>query len=399
MTVAQPSLSAKERQVRLRLRDDFPHYAEKVLRIRTKAGAIEPLRLNRAQQYIHERLEEQRQRTGRVRALILKGRQMGCSTYVEARYYWRVTHRSGVRAFILTHEAESTAALFEMAQRYHELCHPLVKPSTGASSAKELVFDRLDSAYKVGTAGNKGVGRGTTIQYMHASEVAFWPHASEHAKGILQAVPDEEGTEVILESTANGVGDYFHEQWQLAEAGETDYLAIFTPWFWQPEYRADVPNDFEADETEHRLAEIYGLDAAQLAWRRRKIRELSVGGMDGEAAFRQEYPMTAQEAFAVSGTDSLIEPESVAQGPRAQDAGQRSTHRGRGSGPLWRRQHRHHPSAGPCCLQAGDLPEALHDGDRRHRALDHPAGEAGPGADRCRRARGRCRRSSAGAGA
>lgn len=309
----QPSLSQKERQIRLRLRDDFEHYSAKVLKIRTKAGSIEPLRLNRAQQYIHERLEDQRQRTGKVRALILKGRQQGASTYTEARLYWRVTHRRGVRAFILTHEAESTAAIFEMAERYHEHCHSLVKPSTGASNAKELVFDKLDSAYKVGTAGNKGVGRGTTVQYFHGSEVAFWPHASEHAKGILQAVPDEPDTEVILESTANGVGNYFHEQWQLAEAGDTDFISIFVPWYWQPEYRATPPADWEANELEHALAEAYGLDAEQLAWRRRKVSELSVGGTDGEAAFRQEYPLTSQEAFAVSGTDSLISPESVAK--------------------------------------------------------------------------------------
>ena len=111
-----------------------------------------------------------------------------------------------------------------------------MKPSTGASSAKELYFDGLDSGYKVGTAGNKSVGRGTTIQYFHGSEVAFWPHASEHAKGILQAVPDARDTEIILESTGNGIGNYFHQQWQLAERGESEYQAIFVPWYWQTEY-------------------------------------------------------------------------------------------------------------------------------------------------------------------
>lgn len=304
---------AAELAIRQRLKDDFLHYAEKVLQIRTKAGDIKPLALNKAQLYIHERLEKQRAETGRVRALILKGRQQGCSTYVEARYYWRVTHRKGVRAFILTHEAESTAALFEMAQRYHEQCNEVVKPSTGASSQKELAFDKLDSAYKVGTAGNKSVGRGTTVQYFHGSEVAFWPHAAEHSKGILQAVPDENETEVILESTANGVGNFYHEQWQAAEAGETDFQAIFVPWYWQDEYRVKVDADFEASDYELHLREVYKLDDGQIAWRRRKIRELTVGGTDGEQAFRQEYPLTAAEAFAVSGDDTLIQPESVAK--------------------------------------------------------------------------------------
>jgi hypothetical protein len=139
------NLTTRERAIRRRLRDDLEYYAEKCLKIRTKEGKVAPLRFNRAQRYIHSRLEEQRTRTGRVRALILKGRQQGCSTYVGARFYHRTTHGRGLRTFILTHEDAATANLFEMVNRYHEHCPALVKPSTGAANAKELNFDRLDS--------------------------------------------------------------------------------------------------------------------------------------------------------------------------------------------------------------------------------------------------------------
>jgi len=304
-------VNEREREIRRRLRDDFEHYAPRCLKIRAKSGTVEPFQLNQAQQHIHACIEEQKRQTGKVRALILKGRQQGASTYTEGRFYWLVSHRKGVRAFILTHEAESTAALFEMAERYHEHCPPLVKPSTGASNARELVFDRLDSGYKVGTAGNKSVGRGTTLQFFHGSEVAFWPHAAEHAKGVMQAIPDAPDTEVILESTANGIGNYFHQQWQAAEAGDSEYLAIFVPWYWQPEYRKPVPDDFSLTGEEETLAKAYGLDDAQVMFRRSKIAELSADGIDGTSAFKQEYPMTAQEAFQVSGGDTLIQPEAV----------------------------------------------------------------------------------------
>ena len=80
---------------RLMLRDDYEFYARNCLKIRTKSGAIAPLTFNRAQRYIHERIEEQRQQTGRVRALILKGRQQGCSTYVGGRFYHRTTMLTG----------------------------------------------------------------------------------------------------------------------------------------------------------------------------------------------------------------------------------------------------------------------------------------------------------------
>lgn len=304
-------MTPEEKAIRLRLRDDYEHYANRCLKIRTKQGTVESFELNKAQRYIHHCIEQQKKETGRVRAIVLKGRQQGCSTYVGGRYYWKVSHRKGVRAFILTHEAESTSSLFEMTERYHENCPVAVKPSTGASNAKELLFDALDSGYKVGTAGNKSVGRGTTLQYFHGSEVAFWPHAAEHAKGILQAIPDAPDTEVILESTANGLGNYFHKQWQRAESGQSEYVAIFVPWFWQDEYRKPVPDGFSLTDEESELKEIFDLDDEQICFRRSKIIELSADGENGESAFKQEYPMTAQEAFQATGGDSLIKPEPV----------------------------------------------------------------------------------------
>lgn len=291
---------------RLKLRDDFDFYARNCLKIRTKSGKVEPFRLNKAQRYIHERLEEQKANTGKVRALILKGRQQGCSTYVGARFYHRATWTKGLRTFILTHEDQATQNLFEMVNRYHEHCPEFVRPSTGAANAKELFFDRLDSGYKVGTAGTKGVGRSSTIQQFHGSEVAFWPHAEAHAAGVLQAVPDEDGTEVILESTANGVGNLYHQKWQDAERGIGDFIAIFVPWYWQEEYRKDVPQGFVLDAEELEYAELYGLSPEQMAWRRNKIAELK-----DPILFKQEYPATAAEAFQMSGQDSFIKPASV----------------------------------------------------------------------------------------
>ena len=287
-----------------RLVRDFEYYAPRCLKIKDKSGAVLPLRLNKAQEHIHQKLEEQKKKTGKVRAIILKGRQQGCSTYIGARYYHRASTRPGRRVFILTHEAEATKNLFGIVKRYHE--HNPIRPETGADSANELTFPYLDSEYKVGTAGNKAVGRSSTIQLFHGSEVAYWPNASEHAKGVLQAVPDEPGTEIVLESTANGIGNYYHEQCMLAQAGESEFQLIFTPWFWQPEYRKAIPADFEMTAEEREYAESYRLAAEQIYWRRMKIVELSAAGGDGELAFRQEYPATVAEAFLTTGSDRAL---------------------------------------------------------------------------------------------
>lgn len=300
------TLSADEIAVRQKLKDDFAHYASRCLKIRTKAGAIEPLQLNQAQRYLHDKLEAQRKATGKVRALVLKGRQQGISTYIGGRYYWRVSHRRGTRVFILTHEQSATDNLFGMANRYHEHCPALVKPATGAANAKELNFPALDSGYEVGTAGTKAVGRSKTIQMFHGSEVAFWPFASSHFAAVIQAVPDLPDTEIILESTANGIGGEFHERWQQAEAGVGDYEAIFIPWFWQDEYRREPGSDFTLDEEEAEYAAAHGLDLSQMAWRRAKIAELK-----DPLLFKQEYPATAAEAFQTTGHDSFIKAEPV----------------------------------------------------------------------------------------
>lgn len=308
MSMHSPSLSEHERTIRQRLKDDFVHYAAKCLKIRTKLGEVSPLLLNRAQLYIHERLEEQKRATGKVRALILKGRQQGCSTYVGGRFYHRSTHSLGLRTFILTHEDAATQNLFEMVNRYHEHCPVPVRPTTGAANAKELFFDGLDSGYKVGTAGTKGVGRSSTLQLFHGSEVAFWPHADTHAAGVLQAVPDAPGSEIILESTANGMGNFFHQKWRDAETGVGDFIPIFVPWFWQEEYRRPPGPGFAMDAEEAEYADLYGLQPDQIAWRRNKIAELK-----DPVLFKQEYPATAAEAFQMSGHDSFIPAALVAR--------------------------------------------------------------------------------------
>lgn len=305
-------MTAEEKAIKQKLKDDFIHYAAKCLKIRTKSGAVTSFVLNKAQLYIHKEIERQKGETGQVRVLILKGRQQGVSTYAGGRFYHQVSFNFGLQAFILTHALDATQNLYKMAQRYYENTPLSVKPQVTTSNSKELVFGGLDSGYKLGTAENKAVGRSSTIQLLHGSEVAFWNNAPEHAKGVMQAVPRQPKTEIILESTANGIGNYFHQMWQDAEAGLSDFRAIFVPWFWQEEYTAKtIDDDFIPTSDESELIKLYGLTDGQLVWRRLKIRELSVNGIDGVKAFKQEYPCNPTEAFQTTGEDTYISADEV----------------------------------------------------------------------------------------
>lgn len=296
---------------------DFQSFATDCLTIRTKTGKAEPLALNKAQLYIHKKLEEQRRRTGKCRAVILKGRQQGCSTYIEGRFYWRSVFREGVRTFILAHEKDSTNAIYEMAKRYHDNCP--VKPVTGKSNAKELSFSDIDSGYRIGTAGNDSVGRGTTLQYFHGSEVGFWAerNTAELTSGIMEAVPDADETEIILESTANGVGNYFHNETLKALRNEGEFILIFIPWYWQEEYTKPEEENFKPTPEESDLMSQHGLTQGQVLWRRNKIINLTTALVDGKKKFKQEYPFTVTEAFQVTGDGGFIKPDVVVKARNA----------------------------------------------------------------------------------
>lgn len=294
-------LQAAQRKIHNRLNEDFPFYARTHLKIRTKAGALEPFVLNRPQEFVHQQIEKQRMATGRVRALILKARQEGVSTYTGGRFYWRTTRNEGKATFILSHEADTTEKLFQIVERFHKNCPDAAKMQTDVANRRRMVFSGINSEYFVGTAGNENVGRGGTIQFLHASEAAFYPDGDGFSKGLLQSVPDMAGTEVILESTANGMDPLFYTMCMNAIKGIGEYILVFLPWFWMPEYRKETPLDFVPTEDELKLAGLYQLDYSQIYWRREKIISLK-GDLK---AFMQEYPCNIEEAFITSG-DSLV---------------------------------------------------------------------------------------------
>jgi hypothetical protein len=293
-------------EVRKRLFTDFEFYAKHALKIRTKEGTVVPLVLNEAQKIFIKAVIRQLQTTGKVRVVVLKGRQQGLSTIIEGIIYWWTSQHKAVKAIVMTHLGESTKALFDMCKRYHENCPEILKPTTKYSSRKELAFSLLDSSYMVATAGGEGIGRGETIQLAHLSEAAFYPPATakDNINGLMQAIPNAKGTFVFVESTANGIGNPFHDIWVNAVNGTNEYEAVFIPWFIQTEYRMEVPEGFERTPDEDKLVKEYGLDDEQLMFRRRKI---AVNGLE---LFQQEYPCHADEAFLTSGRP-VFNPQQV----------------------------------------------------------------------------------------
>lgn len=303
--------------------DEFEVFARKCLKIRTKTGELKPFILNRGQRHLHEKLQRQLKTKGRIRAIILKGRQMGISTYLEGRFYWllwRSKRGVALNAFILTHEQPATDNLFGMAETFHQYMPAHIKPKTKSANAKELVFADNGCGYQVATAGGREVGRSSTIQLFHGSEVGFWPNAESHITSLLTtALANAAGTEAVLESTANGVGNVFHRYWNAAVRQESEYEAIFVPWFWDDGYREDCPSTWQPSEQWLDYAGLHGLEWDQLCWAYLKNRTLaqakSLPDTEPCPGFRQEYPATAEEAFVSSGA-SFIPGASVMRARR-----------------------------------------------------------------------------------
>ena len=311
-----PNLRLEKQKLKLIL-TDFIQYSRKLLKIRTKAGELKPLILNEAQLEV-ERIWNELEAKGKpVRLLILKARRLGISTYVQAKGFHFASTHTYRHVKIVAHEVEATETLFEMSKLFHDMMPASVELSDGTrvqirpekkrSNRKELVFGDLKSQITLKTAGadaesrqSSSVGRSQTVHFLHCSEVAFWPAAKNTLVALLQTVPNLPGTVVVLESTANGVGDHFYNLVQQIINGESDYTLVFLPWHMFSEYQIPLePGErLDYDDEEKELIKQFGLTDEQLKWRRYTIRNECQGDVE---QFHQEYPSSVEEAFLVTG--------------------------------------------------------------------------------------------------
>ncbi len=202
-----------------------------LLKIRNKDKSLVLFRRNRAQ------MEYARNCT--KRNIVLKARQLGMTTYVAARFFVQTITQPGTLTVQVAHTQESAEAIFAIVHRFWEnLPEGMRKGALVLSRAnvRQLVFPRLDSEYRVATAADPNAGRGMTIHNLHCSEVARWPRGAEETLVSLRAAVPKDG-EIVLESTPNGAGGMFYEEWNRAE--EMGYAKHFFPWWYEERYRVE----------------------------------------------------------------------------------------------------------------------------------------------------------------
>ena len=269
--------------------------AERLLLVRTRGRRPAWLRANAAQREFERRRGE--------RNIVLKARQMGMTTWAAARFFLKTITQPGTLTLEVAHTQESAEEIFRIVHRFLGWLPEGLREGplkTGRANVRQIVFPQIDAQYRVVSAGDRNAGRGLTVQNLHCSELARWPgEPAETLAGLRAALAPQ--AEVILESTPDGVGGCFHEEW--LKAAETGMVRHFFPWWMEARYRAKAADAASLTDEEQQMRARYGLDLEQIGFRRR-IRA------DFRGLTAQEYAEDEESCFLASG-ESVFEMVAV----------------------------------------------------------------------------------------
>ncbi len=303
---AVPALRPGESEAE-RLSEDFAYWALRCAKIKHKTlGTYEPFRLNGAQRKVVEVLERQRRAGRPMRVIVLKSRQWGCSTLVCYYMMWLQTVRHENWHSLVCAHTKQTATVLSGFYSDLELNFPKelgevsVRRYQGLGSVK--VIQPGASRVTIVSAQNPDAARGADYTMAHLSEVAFWPSSSRRdpqqlVRSVCAGIPRIPESLVIMESTANGPGDFFYHEWCRAVDGKSDKEAVFAGWF-EVEYNREElyisPREAwnRFDDYERDLWSTHGLTLEQIMWYHSHRAEGA-----SHVQMMREYPASPSEAF------------------------------------------------------------------------------------------------------
>jgi hypothetical protein len=256
-----------------------------------------------------EGMMAQKKRTGMVRYIVLKARQVGMSAMSEAMMSWSVMLNPNNNGLIVAHDAATAETLFGFCKTYYDFLGNDIKPLKRFSTRREFVFENPDdntrpqnpglgSRLVITSANNIHSGIGRTLRSVHISEAARFTNAEGIIDGIFPALAKAPGTMCVIESTARYSGAWFKEACERAKAGDGDYEFIFVPWYLQPDYFVPLlPGEtLKLSLEERQMIKKYGLSHEQIKFFRAELANIG-----NEALFKQSYPLNEEECWITPG--------------------------------------------------------------------------------------------------
>ena len=221
----------------LRMRHDFEFWCAKCVMVKDKTGWRDiPLTLNRPQRLILRELEAMRSARRPIRAIILKARQCGVSTLVQAYMAWiQIMLRDNWHSLVCAHIRDAAATIKAMMAkllaRYPQEYLPgeaelRLRPFEGSRNISRI--DGRQNTIAVCSAENQEASRGSPMARNFLQYLPLWHNQLQLLMALIKL------TLVVMESTANGVGNFFHTEWLRAVAGESDKVPVFVPWYEPP---------------------------------------------------------------------------------------------------------------------------------------------------------------------
>ncbi len=285
-----------------------------------------PFALNPSQRKVHAALRAQHDKGRPMRAVILKARRQGISTYTDSLLAVHAMAKSGVNSLCVCHDFKSSKELFKAPKTL------VTEAITGQKTMKsvlnlpamtqhKITFPHSDgdSYFAIATAGNVEGGRGMSLTDLHCSEAAFYPGSGTFA-ALLPTVPRSQDTIIAVETTANGrsgIGSVFFEFWNASVRGDTEFAAIFLSWLIDPtcvDHDHPVPDAPKDDDERLLMNEGVNIDGKlvkatlpQIAWRRMTIDSPACRGY--VEIFDQEFPVTPDVAFISTGEPAFTREE------------------------------------------------------------------------------------------
>ena len=295
----------------LRSDHDFEFYANFALNIEHKETAeIVSFTLRYAQRKLLYELEAMRLAGVPIRVVLLKARQWGGSTLVQMYMFW-IQQRLKKNWHISVcaqddNAAKNIRAMYERAaQLYPELLGS-VTLGTYAKSNKNLICKETGGIIGVGSINEPDQFRSYSNKMIHMSELGVWHDTPKRtgkkiAASLKNAIANVPYSLIVEESTAQGVGNYFHDEWTAAENGESNYKAVFVPWFEIEMYQKSLTRDkveFVSNMTKNDWY-LWSLGATleNINW----YKWFKKGERKSDTEMMEEYPGTPQEAFISSG--------------------------------------------------------------------------------------------------